>query len=144
LDVQNLYSELRERGISAKTVRNVHQVLSSALTQAVRWKMLVQNPCALCELPRREKKEMQSLSAEPVTGFLDVARDDKWFVTFLIAIETGTRPEEYLGLRWSDVDFENRVVCVRRACLAQGWRLYLHRAEDIAQPSFDPALEFGC
>src|SRR5207249_71992 len=113
------YNELRERGISAKTIRNLHQVLSSALTQAVRWKMLVQNPCALCELPRREKKEMQSLSAEQVIGFLDAARDDKWFVTFLIAIETGTRPEEYLGLRWSDVDFENRVVCVRRALV---WR----------------------
>jgi integrase len=119
LDVQNLYNELRERGISAKTIRNVHQVLSSALTQAVRWKMLVQNPCALCELPRREKKEMQSLSAEQVIGFLDVSRDDKWFVAFLIAVETGARPEEYLGLRWSDVDFENRVVCVRRALV---WR----------------------
>jgi integrase len=119
LDVQTLYNDLLNTGISAKTIRNLHQVFSSALTQAVKWKMLVHNPCTLVDLPRRERKEMQSLSAAEVTRFLEVARGDKWFVAFLVAIETGARPEEYLGLRWSDIDFEKQIVTVRRALV---WR----------------------
>jgi len=119
LDIQMLYNALLKRGISAKTIRNLHQVLSSALTQAVKWKMLMQNPCALCELPRREKKEMLCLSVEQVMKFIEAARSDKWFAAFLVAIETGARPEEYLGLRWSDVDFENCTVSIRRALV---WR----------------------
>lgn len=119
LDVQTLYNDLLKNGISAKTIRNLHQVFSSALTQAVKWKMLAHNPCALVELPRRERKEMQSLSAAEVALFLQTARGDKWFVAFLVAIETGARPEEYLGLRWADIDFEKQIVTVRRALV---WR----------------------
>jgi len=119
LDVQTLYNDLLKNGISAKTIRNLHQVFSSALTQAVRWKMLAQNPCALVELPRRERKEMRCLSGEEVSRFLQMAREDKWFAAFLVAIETGMRPEEYLGLQWKDVDFERSVVTVRRALV---WR----------------------
>lgn len=118
-EIQKLYNGMKKADFSPKTIRHVHNVLSSALKQAVKWKMLMQNPCELCELPRQEKPEMKYLSPEQTNKFLEVAKSDKWFLVFLVAIETGMRPEEYLGLQWKDVDFENKIIAVRRAVVTR-------------------------
>lgn len=114
-DVQKFYSDLQKQGLSGRTVRYTHNVLSSALKQAVRWKMISSNPCDHCDLPRHEKKEMKYLSSEQTSRFLSTAKQSKWFVLFLLAIETGMRPEEYFGLQWKDIDFDQGVLVVRRA-----------------------------
>lgn len=62
-----------------------------------------------------EKTEMNYFTPEETTKFLMAAKDDKYFSVFLLAIETGIRPEEYLGLQWKDIDFDNKVLSVRRA-----------------------------
>jgi integrase len=64
-------------------------------------------------------------TAEETKTFLKKAKNDKWYTAFLIALETGMRPEEYLGLQWADVDFERGNVTVRRALVwlkGGGWR----------------------
>lgn len=119
IEIQKLYNEMKKVKFSPKTIRHVHNVLSSALKQAVRWKMLVQNPCDLCELPRQEKSEMMYFTPQETIKFLEVAKDDKLFLVFFVALETGMRPEEYLALQWRDVDFENKTVVVRRALVAR-------------------------
>ncbi len=118
-EIQKLYNEMKKANYSPKTIRHVHNVLSSALKQAVRWKMLMQNPCDICELPRMEKTEMMYFTPEETAKFLDVAKDDKFFPAFLLAIETGMRPEEYLGLKWKDIDFEQKTLSVRRALVVK-------------------------
>ena len=75
----------------------------------------MQNPCDLCELPRMEKTEMMYFTPEEAVIFLDAAKDDKFFPAFLLAIETGMRPEEYLSLKWKDISFEQKALSVRRA-----------------------------
>jgi len=114
-EVQKVYNDMKKAGYSPKTIRHAHNVLSSALKQAVKWKMLANNPCDVCELPRMEKTEMKYFTPKETAKFLDAAKDDKYFAVFLAAIETGMRPEEYLGLQWKDVNFENKVLSVRRA-----------------------------
>ncbi len=114
-EVQKLYNDLIKQGLSSRTVRYAHVVFSSAMKQAIKWKMIAQNPCELCELPRLEKNEMKYLSPEETTKFLDVAKDTKHFVVFLLVIESGMRPEEYLALQWKDIDFEQKALSVRRA-----------------------------
>jgi integrase len=114
-EVQKLYNNMKKDGLSSRTIRYTHVVFSSAMKQAIKWKMLMQNPCELCELPRLEKNEMKHLSAEEIAKFLQAAKDTKHFVVFLLAIESGMRPEEYLSLQWKDIDFEKKVLSVRRA-----------------------------
>lgn len=114
-EIQKLYNEMKKDGYSAKTIRHVHNVFSSALKQAIKWKMLMHNPCDICELPRLEKKEMKYLSPEETAKFLEVAKEDKFYIILLIAIETGMRPEEYFGLQWKDVDLHKKTLSVRRA-----------------------------
>lgn len=135
LDVQRLYThmlapKLKAKdtpqqgvtyglGLSSRTVRYTHAVLSSAFKQAVKWRMLPHNPAELAELPRHERREMQSLSPEEAGRFLAAASADRWHVLFALAVATGMRPEEYLGLQWQDVELERGVVTIRRTLV---WR----------------------
>jgi integrase len=92
LDVQTIYSNLAEKGLSPRTIRFTHSVLASAFKQAVRWRMLSRNPCESVELPRKAGKEMQSLTPAEATGFLKEAANDRWFALFVLALATGLRP----------------------------------------------------
>jgi integrase len=67
---------MQERELSARTVRGVHVVLSSALKQAVRWRMLLLNPAQSVELPKRTRREMKALSRGEATAFLQAAKED--------------------------------------------------------------------
>jgi integrase len=113
-DIQRVYAEMREKGLSARTIRYAHAVLSSALGQAVKWNMLVVNPCRQVELPKKRKPEVGYFTAEQARAFLEQAESDRLFALFLLAIECGLRPEEYLALRWKDVDLSKFTLRVRR------------------------------
>lgn len=112
--VQKFYNQLQSQGLSSRTVRYTHSVLSSALKQAVRWRILVQNPCDLCDLPKLVKKEKKVLNSEQSKIFWEEAKSSKWFALLLLVIESGLRPSEYLGLQWKDIDFERRTLSVNR------------------------------
>lgn len=121
LDIQSLYAAMSEKNLSARTVRFTHSVLSSAFKQAVRWRMLSQNPCGSVELPRKVSQEMQSLTPIEAARFLAEAANDRWVALFVLALATGLRPSEYFGLKWSDVDLEQGLVTVQRSLI---WRSY--------------------
>jgi integrase len=119
LDVQAIYSAMASRSLSPRTIRYTHAIVASAFKQAVRWSMLLRNPCDAVELPRLERKEMQALSPEQVTRFLKAAAEDEHVALFALAVMTGMRPEEYLALKWSDLDLESRTATVARTLV---WR----------------------
>ena len=121
LDIQSLYTTMFEKNLSARTVRFTHSVLSSAFKQAVRWRMLLQNPCGSVELPRKVSQEMQSLTPIEAARFLAEAASDRWVALFVLALASGLRPSEYFGLKWSDVDLEQGLVTVQRSLI---WRSY--------------------
>ena len=67
------------------------------------------------ERPRVEYKETQVLSAEQVRALLDAAQDTRYEALFVLAVTTGMRQDELLGLRWRDVDLDTGVIRVRNA-----------------------------
>ncbi len=113
-EIQKIYNDMKKANYAPKTIRHAHNVLSSALKQAVKWKMLLQNPCDLCELPRQVRNEMRYLSPTEAKLFLETAKENKHFSLFQLAIQTGARPQEYLGLQWKDIDFEQKKVGIKR------------------------------
>ena len=119
LDIQNLYTNMQDSGLSARTVRYTHAVVNSALKQAVKWLMLIQNPAALVELPKLTRKEMAALSVDEAARFLAAAREDRFALMFALALSTGMRPEEFLGLQWKDIDSEKGIATAQRALV---WR----------------------
>jgi site-specific recombinase XerD len=77
IDMQSLYAQMFEGGLSARTIGYTNAVLESAFRQAVRWKMLAEDPCAGVDLPRIKRKEMEALSVEECRKFLEVAECDQ-------------------------------------------------------------------
>jgi integrase len=130
LDLQSLYSHMQATklkdkeapqpgviyglGLSARTIRYAHTVSFNAFRQAVKWHMLARNPCEAVEPPRKVGKEMQALSPDEATRFLEAATPDRFGVLFELALCTGMRPSEYLGLQWKDVDMEKGIITVQR------------------------------
>lgn len=112
--IQRFYGNLLRKGLSARTVRYAHSVLSSALNHAEMQGMIFQNPCKRCQLPKKQQTEMKYFTPEQVRQFLAVARASKQFALFALAIETGMRPGEYLALQWKDIDLSNGTLSVRR------------------------------
>ncbi len=117
--VQKIYNQMTESELSPRTVRYVHTVLKAAFSQAIRWQMLVLNPCNAANLPRSKKTEMKAFSPEQAKRFLDAAKNDKHGLIFAFALASGMRPEEYLALKWSDIDFEKHTATVQRVLI---WR----------------------
>ena len=123
--VQSFYQDRLDAGSAPASVNKLHVVLHKALDQAVRWNMIPRNPTEVVRAPRPTPKEMHPLSADQTRTLLEAARGDKHEALYVLAIHTGMRQGELLGLKWQDVDLENATVSVRRTLTKSGGRLLL-------------------
>ena len=112
--VPRIESENQPKGLSAKTVRNIHQVISSAMSMAVKHKLILSNPAEGCELPKVEHKEMHTIPAEQLGAFLREAKESGVYELYYLDLATGLRRGELLGLKWDDIDLDQGVIHVRR------------------------------
>ncbi len=110
--IQSVYSDMLDRGLSARTALGAHRVLREALGHGVRWGLLARNVCDAVDPPRPARKEMASLDADDVQRFLDAASHSHYGPLFFLAVYTGMRRSELLGLRWSAVDLDTRTIAV--------------------------------
>ena len=119
--------EERRSALKPKTIRNIHLILGKALADAVDSELLTRNPAARAKPPRvvrLPEDEIRAWDAEELQAFLGYVRPTRWFPLIRLAAMTGMRRGEILGLRWSDVDFENRALTVRQTLNAQAYETY--------------------
>jgi integrase len=126
--LQGLYARLLEQGLSTATVRQAHSLLSAALKKALKWQLIGYNPADAVDPPRIVSPEIVTLSREQVHTLLEASRQwpphrpsdppairpGRYEALLTLAVTTGMRQGELLGLRWSDVDLERGVLRVRR------------------------------
>lgn len=105
LDVERMLAHLGER-LGPKSLRNVHAVLRRALGQAVRAGLLTRNVASreFVDAPRVPATEPRALSAAEVHRLLVAARGDRLEALFVVAVGTGLRQGELLGLAWEDLE----------------------------------------
>lgn len=116
LHVQALHRTCGQEGLSPRTIAQHHRILHEALKHAVRWQLLAANPVASVAVPRFEKKEMRVLEKAGIDQLLAAASGTYLEALITLAIHTGARSGELLGLRWSDVDLDRgRLSIVRTA-----------------------------
>jgi integrase len=114
LQLQSLYSSKLDSGLSARTVRMIHTTLHKAMKQAVRWSLIPRNVTESVTPPREQSLEMRPLDEGQVKSLLRVARGERFEALYVLAVTTGMRSGELLGLRWEDVDLEAGTLQVRR------------------------------
>ena len=124
LDIQSVYQQLVERGLSARTIRYTHSVLRSAMRQAIRWRLLAEDPTNGAQLPRQQRPELRVLTAEQSRLFLEAAMQTPYGPVFAVALTTAARPSEYLALKWHDINWERGTVSIARTLekVSGGWR----------------------
>ena len=112
--VDRLESKHQAKGLSPKTVRNLHQIIASAMKLAKEQRLILADPTEGCALPRLEHREMQTLPVEQLQSFLREAKDSGMFELYYLELATGLRRGELLGLKWEDIDLERGDLRVRR------------------------------
>ena len=112
--VERIEAKGQSKGLSAKTVRNINQVISSAMDFARNQKLISSNPTDGCALPKLEHKEMKTLPVEQLTSFLREAKESGVFELYYIELATGLRRGELLGLKWEDIDLAQGSLRVQR------------------------------
>jgi integrase len=125
--IRSLYREKLESGLSAATVRKMHSVLRKALKQAVLDGLIPRNVCEAVKPPKVERKEITPLNREQAKALLEAANSagDRLETLYVLAIHTGMREGELLGLKWEDVDLERGVLRLRRALVREGGKVTL-------------------
>ena len=117
--IQRLYNTLSKerdgkRTLSPKSVKNIHGILHKALQQAVAVGYLRFNPADNCTLPRIERKEIQPLDDQQISAFLKVTEGHRHEILYKVALFTGMREGELLGLTWDAVDFSNGTLLINK------------------------------
>ncbi len=112
--VQAFYTKKVDEGLAAATVIYYHSVLHNALDTAVKWELIPRNVCDLVSPPRKERFEIQPLTVEQVQKLLATVHRHRWEALFTLALATGMRRGEILGLKWQDINFVTGTLQVRR------------------------------
>jgi integrase len=121
--LRGLYAAKLGSGLSGRTVGYIHVTLYSALKAAVLDGLIPRNPASAVKPPRMDKQEMTPLSPAQARALLDAAReaDDRWSALYVLAVTTGLRQGELLGLMWEDVDLEGATLRVRHTLQPPGF-----------------------
>ena len=112
--IDRVESKKKAKSLSPKTVRNIHQIIASAMKLAKEQRLIVADPTEGCALPKLEHREMKTLPVEQLTSFLREAKESGVFEMYYIELATGLRRGELLGLKWEDIDLEKGILRVKR------------------------------
>jgi integrase len=112
--VRGLYREKLQAGLSPRTVQYIHVTLHKALNQAEQDGLIPRNATEAVRPPQVRKEEIRPLTAEQVEMLFEAVRDDRLESLYILAVHTGLRQGELLGLKWEEVDLEAGTLQVRR------------------------------
>ncbi len=133
------YGQLQRRGLSARTVRKSHAILSAAFRQAIRWGWIDLNPIVRASPPSPRGREIRPPSLAELRRLVDACVEDHPDLGCLIyaAATTGARRGELCGLRWSDVDLDAATATFARSISDAGGEVAVkdpktHQARRIA------------
>ena len=126
-DLQKFYNKIKKDGraiehpihgkeLSNSMVRKVHMILHQALNLAVRERLIVRNPTIGTTIPKKSYTEKQVLCDSQLDKFMDaIKREQYWYDFFYVEIMTGLRRGEICGIKWSDINFTEGTLSIRRS-----------------------------
>ena len=116
--------QMRSGKHSIGTVRKMIITANQVMQYAVRHRMIDYNPVKDAERPKadsKEKGEIKILTSDQIKTLLESTKDAKYKTLFMLAAFSGARQGELLGLKWSDIDYDQRQIAIRRTFNCGQW-----------------------
>ena len=122
--IQNFITDLAMNGksfktgkpISSKTVVHHLSFISDVFNYAIRMDMLSDNPCRRVRVPKGESQEKEIYTIQEIEQIFKTLENEplKYRLYIMLAVYSGFRRSEMLGLEWKDIDFTNNIITVKR------------------------------
>lgn len=123
IEIQTFYAKLARhvsrtvkgtpRPMGPAGIRKVHAVLRAALETAVEWRIRTDNPARYAKPPKLAQVERPAITSEMGRAFVEAAKTAPRGIVYLVGV-LGLRPNEYLGLQWSDLEWDTRRLTIKR------------------------------
>jgi integrase len=107
--IQSWVNALKTR-VAAQTTRNAYQRLRTALTVAVRWRYLSENPAIGIDVPSPKRVPIRPLNADQARILLETVADHRLAPLYELAVRLGLRQGELLGIRWNNIDLDKGII----------------------------------
>lgn len=145
-DIDNFIADMLTRktkkgkikiGYAPETIDKAFDVISACFNYAIDHELIKKNPCDKATLPKMKKQETSVWTEEEAKTFLDGVKDNRLYCLFYIAIHTGMRQGELLGLRWKDIDFKHKRLSVKQVMSHDAREMYLGAKTEAGNRSID-------
>lgn len=131
LDVERYRNAKLAEGLSPRSVSHHLATLRAALGKAEAWGMVTRNVAALVRGPSVTAADIRPLTTAQGRALLDAVAGDRWEAVYSLALLTGMRQGEILGLRWGDIDLDARRLTIRKSLV------WLHGKPLLEDPKTD-------
>lgn len=143
--LQKYYNDKINDGYNSKTVRSISIVISSALNMAVKLRIMSENPNRYTSIPKKKKYEAAVLSAEEVRRIVSEAKGEELYPIVVTTVYTGMRKGEVMGLKWENVDFQERKIYIKNSlCKIEGDQTdekgHRHARYEILEPKTEKSI----
>lgn len=123
--IENFIGDRQGAGMNINTLRKILVTLGQILAYAVRHRYITYNPLRDAERPKGQGKDnkhkIRVLTADEIKALISAETDLKYRTLFMLAIMSGARQGELLGLKWSDIDWEKSQIHIQRTFNNQAW-----------------------
>ena len=116
-DCSSAFAALAAKGLAPRTIIQVRAVLGRALHEAEVDGLVTRNAARLARPPRVPHAEMRTLDASQARALIEAAKGERLGALYAVALASGAREGELLGLRWSDVDWNRGSIRISRTLL---------------------------
>ncbi len=114
MKIEDVYARKLGQGIGPSTVHLIHAVLSSSLKRGVRLKLVQHNVCKDVQTPKMDTKEVEVFNPSEVRAILTAAEYDPLKALWVLALQTGMREGELIGMQVKDYDPKQGTLSIRR------------------------------
>lgn len=132
IDIKRFYNSLQDKGLSANTVKHHHANIHKCLDYAVKMNLISINAADRVDLPKIDKFKTKTYSDKQLFKLWDIVKDTYIETPVRLAITLGVRRGEALGLKWYNVDFENRIIHIDSNRVRKGNEIILKETKTEA------------
>lgn len=119
----------KDGGLSNSTIMDLYKILRGAFESAVKWELIPRNIMDSVTPPKHEKAIPKVWTPDQVKCFLSSIREHRLYPLYSIALSTGMRRGELLGLRWPDIDWDNKCLAINQTLVMVDGKLQLSKGK---------------